>query len=59
MNTGCINLLIGLEKYGAEPERLYLIDAGGKVRYYGWASLHFFDIGEFEETAEACVREIV
>ena len=46
------------EAYGAAPERLYLIDADGKVAYHGGAGPHFFDLDEFEEELEACVRAI-
>jgi len=43
------------EAYGAAPERLYLIDADGKVAYHGGAGPHFFDLDEWEEALKACV----
>jgi len=43
------------EAYGGAPERLYLIDADGKVAYHGGAGPHFFDLDEWEEALEACV----
>ncbi|MCH7712282.1 MAG: hypothetical protein IIC99_01540 [Chloroflexi bacterium] len=43
------------EAYGAAPERLYLIDADGKVAYHGGAGPHFFDLDEWEEALQACV----
>ena len=43
------------EAYGAAPERLYLIDADGKVAYHGGAGPHFFDLDEWEEALTACV----
>ena len=41
--------------YGAAPERLYIVDAQGKVAYHGGAGPHFFDLDEWEEALEACV----
>ena len=43
------------EAYGAAPERLYLVDAGGRVAYHGGAGPHFFDLDEWEQAIEACV----
>lgn len=43
------------EAYGAAPERLYLVDAEGKVTYHGGAGPHYFDLDEWEEAIEACV----
>ena len=37
------------EAYGAAPERLYLIDADGRVPYHGGAGPHFFDLEEWEQ----------
>lgn len=45
------------EAYGAAPERLYLIDADGTVAYRGGAGPHFFDLGEWEQAIEACVKQ--
>ena len=44
------------EAYGAAPERLYIVDAQGKVAYHGGAGPHFFDLDEWEEALEACLR---
>ena len=44
------------EAYGAAPERLYIVDAQGKVAYHGGAGPHFFDLDEWEQALEACVR---
>ena len=43
------------EAYGAAPERLYLVDADGRVAYHGGAGPHFFDLDEWEQAIEACV----
>ncbi len=43
------------EAYGAAPERLYLIDAEGRVTYHGGAGPHFFDLDEWEQALETCV----
>ena len=43
------------EAYGAAPERLYVIDADGKVAYHGGAGPHYFDLDEWEVALEACV----
>jgi hypothetical protein len=43
------------EAYGAAPERLYLIDAEGRVAYHGGAGPHFFDLDEWEQAIEVCV----
>ena len=40
------------EAYGAAPERLYLIDAQGRVAYQGGAGPHFFDLDEWEHAIE-------
>ena len=42
------------EAYGAAPERLYLVDADGKVAYRGGAGPHFFDLDEWEQAILAC-----
>ena len=42
------------EAYGAAPERLYLVDADGKVAYHGGAGPHFFDLDEWEQAIQAC-----
>ena len=42
------------EAYGAAPERLYLVDVGGKVAYHGGAGPHFFDLDEWEQAIRAC-----
>ena len=47
------------EAYGAAPERLYLIGADGKVAYHGGAGPHFFDLDEWEQAIEACVKVAV
>jgi Iodothyronine deiodinase len=44
------------EAYGAAPERLYVIDADGRVAYQGGAGPHFFDLDEWEQAIEACVK---
>ena len=44
------------EAYGAAPERLYIVDAQGKVAYHGGAGPHFFDLDEWEEALEVCLR---
>ncbi len=43
------------ETYGAAPERLYLIDAEGKVAYHGGAGPFFFDLDEWEQVIQACL----
>ena len=47
------------EAYGAAPERLYLIDADGRVAYHGGAGPHFFDLDAWEQAIEACVTQRV
>jgi hypothetical protein len=47
------------EAYGAAPERLYLIGTDGKVAYKGGAGPHFFDLDEWEQAIEACVKQAV
>jgi hypothetical protein len=44
------------EAYGAAPERLYLIGPDGRVTYQGGAGPHFFDLDEWEQAIEACVK---
>lgn len=44
------------EAYGAAPERLYVIDTDGRVAYKGGAGPHFFDLDEWEQAIEACVK---
>ena len=44
------------EAYGAAPERLYVIGADGKVAYKGGAGPHFFDLDEWEQAIEACLK---
>jgi hypothetical protein len=44
------------EAYGAAPERLYLIGADGKVTYQGGAGPHFFDLDEWEQAIETCLK---
>jgi len=46
------------EAYGAAPERLYLIDANGRVAYHGGAGPHFFDLDEWETAIEACMPKV-
>jgi len=36
------------EKYQSWPDRLYLIDAGGKIAYQGGLGPLYFDVDEFE-----------
>ena len=43
------------EAYGAAPERLYLVDADGRVAYHGGAGPHFFDLDEWAQAIESCV----
>ena len=43
------------EAYGAAPERLYVIDAQGKVAYHGGAGPHFFDPDEWEQAIKSVV----
>ena len=38
------------EKYISWPDRLYLIDNGGKIAYQGGMGPLYFDVDEFEET---------
>jgi len=38
------------EKYISWPDRLYLIDSGGKIAYQGGMGPLYFDVDEFEET---------
>ena len=45
------------EAYGAAPERLYLIDADGRVAYHGGAGPYFFDVDEWEQALEVCVAK--
>ena len=44
------------EAYGAAPERLYVVGADGKVAYKGGAGPHFFDLDEWEQAIEACLK---
>src|SRR5918996_531280 len=44
------------EAYGAAPERLYVIGADGRVAYQGGAGPHFFDLDEWEQAIETCVK---
>ncbi|PKB58039.1 MAG: hypothetical protein BZY73_00125 [SAR202 cluster bacterium Casp-Chloro-G3] len=44
------------EAYGAAPERLYLIGTDGQVAYQGGAGPHFFDLDEWENAIQACVK---
>jgi hypothetical protein len=44
------------EAYGAAPERLYVIAADGRVAYQGGAGPHFFDLDEWEQAIEICVK---
>ena len=44
------------EAYGAAPERLYLIGANGKVAYQGGAGPHFFNLDEWQNAIEACLK---
>ena len=41
------------EKYISWPDRLYLIDSGGKIAYQGGMGPLYFDVDEFEETVRA------
>jgi hypothetical protein len=41
--------------YAAMPERLYLIDRGGKVAYQGGMGPMFFRPAEWEEAIETCL----
>ena len=43
------------EAYGAAPERLYLVDADGRVAYHGGAGPHFFDLDEWEQAIASTV----
>ncbi len=45
------------EAYGAAPERLYLIDADGRVAYHGGAGPHFSEPDEWEQALEVCVAK--
>jgi len=40
-------------KYAALPERLYVIDADGRIAYKGGLGPHCFDVGEFEHALES------
>jgi hypothetical protein len=44
------------EAYGAAPERLYLIGANGKVAYQGGAGPHFFNLDEWQNAIETCLK---
>ena len=44
------------EAYGAAPERLYLIGANGKVAYQGGAGPHFFNLDEWQNAIEFCLK---
>ena len=44
------------EAYGAAPERLYVIGADGRVAYQGGAGPHFFDLDEWAQAIETCVK---
>ena len=44
------------EAYGAAPERLYVIGSDGNVFYKGGAGPHFFDLDEWEQAIEACLK---
>ena len=44
------------EAYGAAPDRLYLIGANGKVAYQGGAGPHFFNLDEWQNAIEACLK---
>ena len=44
------------EAYGAALERLYLMGADGKVAYKGGAGPHFFDLDEWEQAIEECLK---
>lgn len=44
------------EAYGAAPERLYLIGANGRVAYQGGPGPQFFDLGEWEQAIEVCLK---
>ena len=45
------------EAYGAAPERLYVIDADGKVAYHGGVGPNFFDVDEWEEAIAGCLKK--
>jgi Iodothyronine deiodinase len=44
------------EAYGAAPERLYVVGADGRVAYQGGAGPHFFDLDEWEQAIQTCVK---
>ena len=44
------------DAYGAAPERLYVIGADGRTGYNGGAGPHFFDLDEWEQAIETCVK---
>ena len=44
------------EGYGAAPERLYLIGTDGRVAYQGGAGPHFFDLEEWKQAIEICLK---
>jgi hypothetical protein len=40
------------EKYNALPERLYVLDAEGRIAYKGGLGPHCFDVDEFEDAVK-------
>ena len=44
------------DAYGAAPERLYLVDADGRVAYHGGAGPFFFDLDEWEQAIRECAE---
>ena len=44
------------EAYGAAPERLYMIGADGRVAHQGGSGPHFFDLDDWEQAIETCVK---
>ena len=45
------------EAYGAAPERLYVVGADGSVTYHGGVGPNFFDVDEWEQAIELCLKK--
>jgi len=45
------------EAYGAAPERLYVVGKDGRVTYHGGVGPNFFDVDEWEQAIELCLKK--
>jgi len=45
------------EAYGAAPERLYVVSKDGLVTYHGGVGPNFFDVDEWEQAIELCLKQ--